>query len=84
MTEPVTRFRLEAPVGLIDIEAQCANGKAVSVKLHNAPSFVGALDVQVDVPEIGKVPVDIVFGGMWCVLTSLMLARWRRWAHVVG
>ena len=42
-------------------------GKATSIKLLNGPAFVSHLDVEVDVPTIGKVTIDIAFGGMWCV-----------------
>jgi len=70
MEHPITKFQLEAPIGLVDIEAECADGKVLAVKLRNAPAFVGALDVTVDVPEIGPVQVDIVFGGMWYVIVD--------------
>merc|ERR1712060_447295 len=53
--------------GLIEIEAQCAGGKATEIKFLNQPAFVapGGLDVQVDVPQLGAVTIDIAWGGMW-------------------
>jgi hypothetical protein len=49
MVEPITKFTLEAPAGLIKITAQCANGRALSIKLENVPSFVAHLDAVVEV-----------------------------------
>lgn len=70
MREPSTEFMLEAPIGIVHIRAKCDNGKVQHVELQNAPSFVGALDVQVDVPELGIVNVDLVFGGMWYAIVD--------------
>jgi len=63
MKEPETRFRLEAPGGLVDIEAQCKNGRAVSVSVRNVPSFAGRLDAILEVPEVDEFRVDTAYGG---------------------
>ena len=63
MTEPVTQFRLEAPGGLVDIEAQCDNGKAVCITVRNVPSFADRLDATLVVPELGELVVDTAYGG---------------------
>ena len=64
MTEPVTRLVLESPAGLIEVEAACANGKVERVKLVNQPAFVYHQDAKVDVPGLGKVTLDVAYGGM--------------------
>ena len=61
MEEPVTRFTLEAPAGLIDVECQCRNGKVTSVRFVNQPAFVYQLDATIDVPGIGTLAVDIAW-----------------------
>lgn len=63
MTEPETRMVLEAPGGLVEIVAQCANGKAEKITVHNVPSFVDRLDAQVEVEGIGTLRVDTAYGG---------------------
>src|SRR5690606_2803154 len=63
MTEPETRMVLEAPGGLVEIVAQCANGKAEKITVHNVPSFVDRLDAQVEVEGIGTLSVDTAYGG---------------------
>ena len=64
MTEPVTNLVLESPAGLIRIEAACADGKVERVKLVNQPAFVYHQDAKVDVPGLGKITVDVAYGGM--------------------
>ena len=63
MTEPVTRLTLEAPGGLITVEARCADGRVERVRTFNHASFVDRLDVSVDVAGLGRVPLDIAYGG---------------------
>jgi len=70
MKEPITEFGLEAPSGLISIRAECHKGKVTRVYLKNAPSFVAHLDLEVTVPELGKVRVDVAFGGMWYAIVN--------------
>ena len=78
MKEPVTKFTLEAPAGPIEIVAKCTGGKARSIVLKNAPSFVEALDVEVEVPHIGTVRVDIAYGGMWYAVVELSQFNGRK------
>ncbi|MCV9961925.1 proline racemase family protein [Pararhizobium sp. BT-229] len=63
MQEPVTRLTLEAPGGLIDVEAECRNGKAERIRVRNVPSFADRLDVKLEVEGIGTITVDTAYGG---------------------
>ncbi|KAM0425931.1 hypothetical protein ACHAPT_008869 [Fusarium lateritium] len=65
MKEPVTELALDTAAGLVTVKAQCDAGKCKSVSVENVPSFVDKLDLQVDVPGLGIVSVDIAWGGMW-------------------
>jgi len=72
MIEPLSKFTLESPAGPIEIRAKCTDGKATSISLRNAPSFVEMLDVVVNVPHgIGPVTLDIAYGGMWYAVVDL-------------
>ncbi|MEE9095228.1 proline racemase family protein [Pseudarthrobacter phenanthrenivorans] len=64
MTEPVTNLVLESPAGLIRIEADCKAGKVGRVKLVNQPAFVYHQDAKIDVPGLGKITIDVAYGGM--------------------
>lgn len=74
-TEPVTRFSLEAPGGLIDIAADCRNGKAERITVRNVPSFVDRMDAQVEVAGLGTLTVDTAYGGDSFVIVN---------AHTLG
>jgi proline racemase len=63
MQEPITCMVLEAPGGLIEVEAECRNGKAERIRVRNVPSFADKLDVYIEVEGIGTVIVDTAYGG---------------------
>ena len=63
MTEPTTTIVLEAPGGLVEATATCANGKVERVTVRNVPAFVAEQDVMLALPGIGDVRVDTAFGG---------------------
>ncbi len=63
MTEPETRMTLEAPGGLIEVIAQCRNGKAERVEVRNVPSFAARLDALIEVEGLGTLKVDTAYGG---------------------
>ncbi len=63
MQEPVTNMVLEAPAGLIEVSAQCRNGKAETITLTNVPAFAQHLGATIDVAGQGPIKVDTAFGG---------------------
>ena len=63
MVEPVTHLTLEAPGGLVQVEARCKDGRVEQVKVRNLPSFAYRLDATVEVEGLGTLTVDIAFGG---------------------
>jgi len=71
MREPKTEFVLESPAGLIEITAECANGKAKMITFRNVPSFAAYIDAAITVPELGELRVDVGWGGMFYVITDL-------------
>lgn len=71
MQEPVTEFNLEAPAGLIPIKADCKDGKVTQVNFDNVASYAVHIDAEIDVPTLGKVKVDVAWGGMYyCIIDS--------------
>lgn len=70
MQEPVTELTLEAPAGLIRVQAECANGKVRRVTFKNVPAFATHLDAIVEVPHLGTVKVDVAYGGMFYVIAE--------------
>jgi proline racemase len=68
MIEPETVVHLETPAGLIKATAQCRDGKCERVSLDMPPSFVEQLDVELVIPGLGSVCVDVAFGGIYYAL----------------
>ncbi len=63
LTQPVTVVRIDSPAGLITAHANILRGTVQSVAFRNVPSFVLALDEEVDVPGLGRIRYDLAFGG---------------------
>ena len=63
MREPQTRLTLEAPGGIIEVVADCRNGKAERIHVENVPSFVDRLDARLEVEGFETQTVDIAYGG---------------------
>ena len=63
MQEPQTRLMLEAPGGLIEVVAECRNGKAERISVQNVPSFADKLDAPLEVEGFGALKVDTAYGG---------------------
>ena len=70
MQEPITRMVLEPPGGLIEVEAECRNGKAERIRVRNVPSFADKLDKKIEVQGVGTVTVDTAYGGDSFVLVD--------------
>ncbi|HDZ73867.1 MAG TPA: hypothetical protein ENH55_14140 [Aurantimonas coralicida] len=70
MSEPVARFRLEAPGGLVEIAADCMDGKAERITVTNVPSFADRLGVKLEVEGLGTLTVDTAYGGDSFVLVD--------------
>jgi proline racemase len=68
MTPGVARF--DTPVGTVSAEL---NGDG-SVTIENVASRCHALDVEVQVPGVGRVVGDVGYGGNWFFLTHLPLS----------
>ena len=62
--------RIDSPAGRVTACAHIENQKVKKVSFENVPSFVYAEDVKIDVDGIGKVEVDIAFGGAFYVFVD--------------
>lgn len=70
MQEPVTDLILESPAGLISVRADCKEGKVTRVTFRNVPAFAVHLDAEINVPQLGKIIVDVAWGGMFYVIAD--------------
>lgn len=61
--EPVTEITLDTPAGLVKAKVRVEDGIAKDVTIQNVPSFLYKSDVEVAVPDLGRVKLDIAWGG---------------------
>jgi len=70
MMEPETAIMLDTPAGLIRAQALILNGCVQAVSFENVPAFVYRSGVTLNVPGLGDLFVDVVFGGLFFVLVN--------------
>jgi proline racemase len=70
LREPETTLRLEAPAGVVEVRAECRDGRCESVELTNVPCFVDRLDAPLEVEGLGTLSVDVAYGGMWYAIAD--------------
>jgi len=64
-------IRMEAPAGLVLIEYRQEGKKVKSVKLTNVPAYLAAENVEVECPDLGKLRVDVSYGGNFYAIVDL-------------
>ncbi len=70
MQEPETMLRLEAPAGVVEVRAECSDGRCMSVEITNVPCFADRIDAALEVDGLGTLTVDVAFGGMWYAIAD--------------
>jgi len=55
--------KVDTPAGLVTARVRIEDGRAKEVSFLNVPSYVVALDQVVNVPGIGRLTIDLAFGG---------------------
>jgi len=68
VVEPYTKVVLESPAGLIDAKVLVKDEKVKEVTITNVPAFLYKEDLEIEIPELGKIKVDIAFGGSFFAL----------------
>jgi 4-hydroxyproline epimerase len=57
------RLRIEVPAGVIDIGYASQGDKVTSVRITNVPAYLAARGIEIDVPGLGPIRVDVAYGG---------------------
>jgi len=63
--EPETVVQIDAPAGLVTARVNVREGRALSTRFENVPSYAAELDKTVTVPGLGDVHFDIGYGGAY-------------------
>lgn len=70
------KLAIEAPVGRVAIE-YTQNGRFVDqVRLFNIASYLHATDVEIDVPTLGRIKLDVAYGGNYYAIIEPQ-ENWR-------
>ncbi len=68
--EPYTYINLDTPAGLVRVKVKVENNIAKEVTFTNVPAFVFSQDVEINIPSIGTVKVDIGYGGLYYAILN--------------
>lgn len=68
--EGTQTFALEAPAGLVDIEARVENGVVESITCEGLPSYIDTHDARIDVPGIGEITYHVAYSGGFYALVD--------------
>jgi proline racemase len=70
MREPVTSLTLDTPAGPVPVQARCRDGKVERVQFTNVPCFATHLGAVLDVDGLGRVEVDVAYGGAFFAIVD--------------
>src|ERR687885_1121858 len=62
-SEPETEMVIDVPSGRLPVTAKVEDGRPVSVRFRNVPSFVHSRGLFVGTRSAGEVVLDVAFGG---------------------
>ena len=61
---------LDVPAGQINIEYQMEDEKVTAVKLYNVAAYLAHQNVELTIPELGKLTIDVSYGGNFYVIVE--------------
>jgi len=62
---------METPAGLVTVTYKRKGKKVSSVRLTNVPSFLAAENIEVECPGLGKLKVDVSYGGNYYAIVDV-------------
>ena len=70
------KLAIEAPAGRVAIEYTQSNGHVGQVRLFNIPSYLHAEGVEIEVPGLGPLTIDVAYGGNYYAIIEPQ-KNWR-------
>lgn len=71
VVSPVTTIVLETPGGIVKAFVEVENDSVKNISFENVPAFLYKRDVALDIKNLGKISVDIGFGGNFFTLVDI-------------
>ena len=64
------RLKIEVPAGVLDIAYETEGDRVISVRIRNVPAYLAAEGIEIDVPGIGPLSVDVSYGGNYYAIVE--------------
>ncbi len=59
----ITTIRFETLAGLVTAQVESRDGRVLSTKFQNVPAYLAYRDIEFDLPDLGRLKADVVWGG---------------------
>ncbi len=64
------RLKVEVPAGVLDIAYETEGDRVTSVRIRNVPAYLAAQGIEIDVPGLGPLSVDVSYGGNYYAIVE--------------
>ncbi len=64
------RLKIEVPAGVLDIAYETEGDKVTSVRIRNVPAYLAAEGIEIDVPGLGPLSIDVSYGGNYYAIVE--------------
>ncbi|MGX5636524.1 4-hydroxyproline epimerase [Brevundimonas diminuta ATCC 11568] len=64
------RLKVEVPAGVLDIAYETEGDRVTSVRIRNVPAYLAAEGIEIDVPGLGPLTVDVSYGGNYYAIVE--------------
>ena len=64
------QLRIEVPAGILDVTYEEDLNRVTSIRLKNVASYLAAENIQIDVPGLGPLSVDVSYGGNYYAIAE--------------
>lgn len=64
------RLKVEVPAGVLDITYETEGDRVTSVRIRNVPAYLAAEGIEIDVPGLGPLTVDVSYGGNYYAIVE--------------
>ncbi|MDA8644480.1 4-hydroxyproline epimerase [Flavobacteriaceae bacterium] len=65
------KLNVETPAGLVVASYEKKGSKVTGVKFTNVPAFLAASDLEIECPELGRLKIDVSYGGNFYAIIDL-------------
>ena len=64
------RLKVEVPAGVLDIAYETEGDRVTSVRIRNVPAYLAAEGIEIEVPGLGPLSVDVSYGGNYYAIVE--------------